>query len=154
MKQATGVPSSVKKIVATAAHPDTLAGSSLDIAANYGVQKGIINLEFTLSVTSANENAVDGIKLVFPTNVPIISCPNFTTANGIDIKPVIQGNIITLGDVSNSHSKSGAFSDGDVWTINVNALAAPISVDWTLFDDGANDGAINVSGNTTVKDNR
>jgi len=130
---------------------DTLTGSSIDVTASYGPQSGTYVLNFTLTNSAPDENGIDGIKLTFPDNVTIESCPGFTTYyNGVDITPSIQGHSIILGDVSGAQSKSGSFGDGDFWTATIKAPGIPIPVDWYLYDDGASGGAVDVSGTTTI----
>ncbi len=128
--------------------PDTLDGTSIDIAAVYGPQAGIIELQFSLDLVSVDFDYADGILLTFPAGVHILSAPGFGAGNG-DIIPEIVGNTIIMGDTSHPYTGNGPFGGGEEWSVFVQA-DIPLSVDWTVFDDGYGGGPIDASGTTTV----
>jgi hypothetical protein len=143
------VPSGTKKIKGHNGNsPDTLTGSSIDMAAVYGPQTGTINLNCSLTL-AGDGDLVDGIKMVLPAGVTIINVPNINTNNSATIIPIIQGNTIILGDVNHGYSKNGPFAGDETWSILVKGTV-PIATDWTIYDDNASGGPIDVSGTTTV----
>jgi hypothetical protein len=134
----------------TGMHPDTLTGSSIDMAAIYGTQTGFIDLKFTLNVVSSDFDFADGIKLIFPPNVNIISAAKIVSKNnGSLIAPNTTGNTISYGDTTHIYTKNGVFAGDETWDIIVSGTI-PITVDWKLFDDGYSGGPLDASGTTTV----
>ncbi|MEO8231010.1 MAG: hypothetical protein ABI638_01925 [Ignavibacteriota bacterium] len=128
--------------------PDTLDGTSIDLAGVYGPQAGVLELKFSLDLVSVDFDYADGVLLTFPAGVTILSVPSFEAGNG-SISPVIIGNTVILGDTSHPYTGNGAFAGGEEWSVNVQANL-PLSVDWTVFDDGYGGGPIDASGTTTV----
>ena len=55
--------------------PDTLTGSSIDIAGVYGPQAGTLQLDFLLNLESVDFDYADGVSLTFPAGVTILSAP-------------------------------------------------------------------------------
>jgi hypothetical protein len=128
--------------------PDTLTGTSIDIAGLYGPQAGTLELKFSLDLVSVDFDYADGIKLTFPAGVTILSAPDFEAGNG-SIHPVIDGNIVVLGDTTHPYTGNGPFAGGEEWSVLVQANL-PLAVNWTVFDDGYGGGPIDASGTTTV----
>lgn len=128
--------------------PDTLDGTSIDIAGVYGPQAGTLELKFALDLVSVDFDYADGILLTFPVGVNILSVPDFDAGNG-SIHPVISGNSVILGDTSHPYTGNGPFAGGEEWSVLVQANL-PLSVDWIVFDDGYGGGPIDASGTTTV----
>ncbi|MBK7500984.1 MAG: hypothetical protein IPI19_18370 [Ignavibacteriales bacterium] len=128
--------------------PDTLDGTSIDLAGVYGPQAGTLELKFTLDLVSVDFDYADGILLTFPVGVDILSVPDFEAGNG-SIHPVISGNSVILGDTSHPYTGNGPFAGGEEWSVLVQANL-PLSVDWIVFDDGYGGGPIDAAGTTTV----
>jgi hypothetical protein len=131
-------------------HPDTLTGSSLDIAAVYGPQAGVIDLQCTVNVTSVDYDYADGLKVVLPDNITIISASKPTSGNtGNPINPTISGHTISFGDTTHPYTGNGVFAGGETFDILVQGTL-PMAVDWTIFDDGYGNGPLDASGTTTA----
>ena len=128
--------------------PDTLIGSSIDFAAVYGPQAGKLELQFSLDLVSVDFDYADGIMLTFPSGITILEAPSFEAGNG-SITPEIIGNVIIMGDTSHPYTGNGPFAGGEVWSVIVQANV-PLSVDWSIYDDGYGGGPIDVTGTTTV----
>ena len=135
-------------VVNRVAGPDTLTGTSIDIAGVYGPQAGVLELKFSLDLVSVDFDYADGVLLTFPAGVNILSAPGFDAGNG-SISPVISGNSVILGDTSHPYTGDGPFAGGEEWSILVQANL-PLAVDWIVFDDGYGGGPIDASGTTTV----
>ncbi|MDR3610946.1 MAG: T9SS type A sorting domain-containing protein [Ignavibacteriaceae bacterium] len=146
------IPASSKKFKSVRGNfnkPDTLTGSSIDLSATYGPQTGVTSLNFTLNLVSQDKDNADGIKLVLPAGVTIVSFPQFSTNNSATIIPKISGNVIALGDTAHGFSGNGPFAGDETWSILVKGNL-PIAADWTIYDDGAAGGPVDASGTTTV----
>ncbi len=144
------VPSSIVNKVNS---PDDLTGSSLSLSAIYAddITKGI-ELTFELDLVSSTNAWADGIKITFPSNVSVISAPQFEAGGGT-VVPEIIGNVVNLGLVNGEQTQNGMFHGGETWKIFISNFTPPISVDWIIYDDGYTDGNINVNnaeGNTTI----
>ncbi len=134
--------------------PDTLTGSSIDIAAVYGTS-GEVELHCLLNLVSADGDWCDGLSMTFPAGVNILSAPTFQAlnhdaANGGIIVPEIVGNTINFGDVSGSLTGNGAFEGTEEWIVYIEPANLPLAVDWVIVDDGWAGGPIDASGTTTV----
>jgi len=130
--------------------PDTLSGTTIDIAAVYGPNSASIDLNFHLDVVHHYYGWVDGVTLTFPVGTEILEVPPFTAGGG-DPEIVIQGNVILLGVTDNSQTQSGIFHDGgEDWIVRVSSeTQLPLSVDWIAHDDGYA-GGLNETGTTVV----
>jgi hypothetical protein len=134
--------------------PDTLTGSTIDIAAVYG-KSGEIELRCVLNLESVDFNWADGIRMTLPPGVTILSVPTFQALNhdainsGL-IEPIIDGNVIILGDTTHPYSENGPFEGGEEWIIYVSPFTPPIDIDWKIFDDGYSGGPLDEEGTTTV----
>ena len=135
-------------VVNRVAGPDTLTGTSIDIAGVYGPQAGILELKFSLDLVSVDYDYADGILLTFPAGVNILDAPDFDAGNG-SVHPVIVGNSVIFGDTSHPYTGNGPFAGGEEWSVLVQANL-PLAVDWIVFDDGYGGGPIDASGTTTV----
>ena len=130
--------------------PDTLTGSSIDIAAVYGTNASLVDLNFSLDLVSVDDNWADGIVLTFPPQVQIVSAPSFEAGGGT-VTPEIVGNTVILGLVDTSLTEDGIFHGGEEWSFTVSGpLTLPVTIDWEIFDDGYSGGPLNAIGNTTV----
>ena len=145
------VAASVKKIKSgNPNNPDTLTGSSIDIAAVYGQQAGVIDLKCTLNLVSSDFDYADGLKLVLPVGVTIISATKALSNNdGTLLIPSISGNTISYGDTTHPFTRNGLFEGGETWDIMVSG-ASPITAQWKIFDDGYSNGPVDASGTTTA----
>jgi hypothetical protein len=144
------VAASVKKIRSgNPNHPDTLTGSSIDIAAVYGPQAGVIDLKCTLNLVSSDFDYADGLKLVLPAGVTIISSTKPVSGNdGNPIAFSIGGNTISYGDTTHPYTGNGLFAGGETWDVLVSG-AIPITTQWAIFDDGYGGGPVDASGSTS-----
>ncbi|MBK9097011.1 MAG: T9SS type A sorting domain-containing protein [bacterium] len=134
--------------------PDTLTGSSIDIAAVYGPKAGQLQLNCLLDLVSPDGNWSDGISLTFPAGVTVLEVPGFDAGNGHISPEIIQyldSTVVILGDVSHPYTEDGPFIGGEEWIILVDA-DVPITVDWVIYDDGYSGGPVDASGSTTVTD--
>ena len=138
------VPSSTMRLMG----PDTLTGSSIDIAGVYGPVAGQLELQFVLNLVSVDFDWADGISLTFPAGVTILSAPAFA-AGGDDVTPSIQGNTVVLGDISGALTGDGVFHGDEEWSIVVDG-PLPLAVDWLIVDDGYGGGPVDATGTTTV----
>ena len=119
------------------------------MAAVYGPQTGTINLNCTFNLDPNSTGYGDGIQMVLPAGLQILSVPQFTTGNSVTIIPRIVGNTINLGNVNHERTQTAPFVGGETWSILVKGTI-PISTDWTVFDDSTDGGPIDVSGTTLV----
>jgi hypothetical protein len=135
--------------------PDTLTGSSIDIAAVYGIS-GEIELHCLLNLVSPDDDWSDGLSMTFPAGVNILSAPSFQAlnvdaVNGGLIEPVIVGNTINFGDVTQPLTGNGAFEGTEEWVVYIAPTSLPLAVDWVIYDDGYSGGPVDASGTTTVE---
>ncbi|MBO8131305.1 MAG: hypothetical protein H0Z29_07300 [Candidatus Marinimicrobia bacterium] len=111
--------------------PSTITGYAL-----YGERGGTYDLKFILDLVSPDYNYAEGVKLRFPEGIEI----NSASCEG-DITAIIDSdsNIVLFGrEIKSPDDLSGAgvFSGGEVMTVNIDATALPISVDYVVYDDG------------------
>ncbi len=94
--------------------PDTLTGSSIDIAGVYGPQAGTLQLDFLLNLESVDFDWADGVSLTFPAGVTILSAPTSLEAgNGtVSIEIISYGDstVVNLGDVTHPYTGNGPFT--------------------------------------------
>jgi hypothetical protein len=134
--------------------PDTLTGSSIDVSAVYGTS-GDVELHCVLNLESVDGDWADGISMTLPADITILDVPSFQALNadavnaGI-IDPEIVGNTIILGDITHPYTGNGPLEGTEEWIIYVNQFTPPVSVDWTIFDDGFGGGPVDAEGTTTV----
>jgi len=130
--------------------PDTLTGTSIDIAAVYGIAANNTVLHFHLDVVHHYYGWVDGVILTFPDNVTIIASPPFRASGGM-VEPEIIGQNIHYGVTDNSATGYGIFHDGgEDWIVIVSTISPPMAVDWTAFDDGYAGGGPPETGTTVL----
>ncbi len=101
---------------------------------------GTTRLDFALTLTSPDGNWADGFKLTLPAGITIISAsvsgainsdnqtPGFETAT---IDPT--ANTVMWGN--DSQSEWGAIEGNAIFSVVVEPVDPPISVDWVLYDD-------------------
>ena len=135
--------------------PDTLTGTTIDIAAVYGPSSASYDLNFYLDVVHHYYGWVDGVTLEFPAGTDIMDVPPFTAGGG-DPEIVIVDNgganpTVLLGVTDNSQTQSGIFHEGgEDWVVRVSSeTPLPLSVDWIAHDDGYA-GGLNETGTTIV----
>jgi hypothetical protein len=128
--------------------PDSLTGTTIDLSAVYSATPGNLELWFTLNLVSVDDDYADGITLTFPVGTTILSVPTFDAGNGT-VASEIVGNVVNMGDITHPYTEDGPFAGGEEWVVNVQA-SLPISVDWTVYDDGYGGNPLDVSGTTTV----
>ena len=129
---------------------DSLDGSSIDIAAVYGVATGKTELHFTLNLVSSDFDYADGIRINIPAGVTIDDVPVFDAGNGT-IEPAVSGNTIALGDTTHPYTENGPFAGGEEWVVYVSGLTLPSSIGWKIFDDGYGGNPTDVEGTTVVQ---
>jgi hypothetical protein len=138
--------------------PDTLAGTTINIAAVYGPNGANVStqLNVNLDVVHHYYGFVDGVILTFPASVTIIASPTFDTHGGT-IVPEIIGQEIHYGNTTGVPSGYGSFGEfgggHEEWVVYVEPIGdiLPVSIDWYCFDDdyyGA--GPEDVEGTSTV----
>jgi len=137
--------------------PDTLTGTTIDIAAVYGPNINTIDLLFHLDVIHHYYGWADGVTLTFPVGIQIVEVPcvvvGGTAVGGCE--PVeILGNVVKIGVTNNSHTQGGHFHEGgEDWIVRVDpsTYTMPLSVDWEVHDDGYAGGQ-NELGTTIVEE--
>jgi hypothetical protein len=133
--------------------PDTLTGSSIQIAGVYGPQTGTLQLNFVLDLVSVDFDYADGISLTFPAGVTVLDAPAFEGGNGhVSIEIISYGDstVVNLGDVSHPYTGNGPFAGGEEWSILVSA-ELPLTTKWIIYDDGFGGGPVDAFGETTVE---
>ncbi|HLF14960.1 MAG TPA: hypothetical protein VI932_08750 [Bacteroidota bacterium] len=128
--------------------PDTLTGSTIDIAGVYGTVTGQLQLHCVLTIVSPDFDWADGITMTFPDGASILSAPSFTAGGG-DIFPQVVGNEIRMGLIGHEYTGDGWFHGGEEWDIIVQA-PLPLAVDWIVFDDAYGGAPIDAEGTTIV----
>ena len=137
--------------------PDTLIGTTIDIAAIYGPNSNTIDLLFHLDVVHHYYGWADGVTLTFPVGIQIIEVPPVVVGGTDDggAEPVeIIGNVVKIGITDNSQTQNGHFHEGgEDWIVRVDRTSypAPLSVDWEVHDDGYAGGQ-NELGTTIIAD--
>ncbi|MBT8382999.1 MAG: T9SS type A sorting domain-containing protein [Ignavibacteria bacterium] len=138
--------------------PDTLTGTTIDIAAVYAGDGINIDLGFYLDVVHHYYGWVDGVTLNFPAGTMIVDVPPFSASGG-DPEIVIQDNgganpTVLLGITDNSQTQGGVFHEGgETWNVVVDptTYTLPLSVNWEAHDDGYAGGQ-NETGTTIVSE--
>jgi hypothetical protein len=145
------IPSSIIRPRArTRLGPDTLTGSSIDIAAKYGIVPGQYVLHCVLNLTSVDDDYADGITMVFPPGMTLLNVPSITAQNADDpLSPQISGNTVSWGLIDHEYTEDGAFAGGEEWDVTV-VSTIPADIDWTIFDDGYGGGPLDAQGTTSV----
>ncbi|MBK7632044.1 MAG: hypothetical protein IPJ23_15310 [Ignavibacteriales bacterium] len=134
--------------------PDTLTGTTIDIAAVFGIS-GEVELHCLLNLESVDFDWADGLSMTFPAGVTILGAPSFQAlndgaANAGLIVPEIVGNTINFGDVTGSLTGNGAFEGTEEWIVSIEPTTLPLAIDWVVYDDGYGGGPVDASGTTTV----
>jgi len=146
------VPASIIKRNFNPGDPDTLTGTTIDVAAVHGPNAGTTELRFHLDVVHHYYGWVDGVILTFPPNVTIISSPSFEAGGGT-VVPEIIGQEIHYGVTDNSSTGNGIFHEGgEDWIVIVATITTPMEVDWIAFDDGYAGGGPPETGTTIVSE--
>jgi len=125
----TNYPDSIGKVLSKDISPAYLTGVS------YIASSDIRDLKFTVQDLEASPDYsyCDGIQLTIPAGVNIISA--LPSGNNIEVDPVINGQVVTWG--AEDTTQNGPFSGGEVLTVRINGnFALPLSVDYTMWDDG------------------
>ena len=129
--------------------PDTLTGSSIDMAATYGPVIGSLEINCLLDLVSPDYSWADGITLTFPVGTTIIEALPFEAGGGT-VYPEIVGNTVNMGIVNGSQTGYGIFHGGEEWTVSVMPYQLPYTVDWIIYDDGYSGGVLNAEGSTAI----
>jgi len=140
--------------------PDTLVGTTVDIAGVYAGDGTNIDLQFHLDVIHHYYGWADGVTLKFPAGTNIVDVPAFTTAGGDETPEIVivdnmgANPTVLLGVTDDSQTQAGIFHDGgEDWNVIVdpNSYTLPLSVDWIVHDDGYAGGE-NETGITLVEE--
>lgn len=117
--------------------PEDLTGTTISIAGLFGPNPASgVELSFELDLQSSTFSWADGVSIVFPEGVTILSAPSFEAGGGTVI-PEIVGNTINMGLVNGELTQNGIFHDGgESWSVFIATPTLPISVDWHVYDDG------------------
>jgi hypothetical protein len=150
----------VPAAVLTRSGPDTLTGTTIDVAAVYGSDGGnnSTELAFHLDVVHHYYGWVDGVILTFPGNVTVISSPSFEAGGGTVIPEIINfgdSTQIHYGVTDNSATGNGIFHEGgENWNVIVEPLndILPVTINWVAFDDGYAGGGPPLYGTATVSE--
>lgn len=132
--------------------PDTLTGSSIDMAAVYGPQAGDLQVNFSLDLVSVDFDWADGISLTFPAGITILTAPSFEAGNGSIAPEIIRygdSTVINMGDVTHPYTGNGPFTGGEEWYVTLQG-SVPFSVDWHIYDDGYGGGPVDATGTTSL----
>jgi len=124
--------------------------SSLAATGVYSIN-GTVDVNFVTNIQSAVYSYADGIRLTFPAGIKINSAPSFTAGNG-SVTPVINGNVVDLGNVHGEMTENGPFAGGETFKVNISNFSLPFTVNYTIFDDAyGNTGTqINATGKVTI----
>jgi hypothetical protein len=147
------IPSSSMRRVHRPNDPDTLTGSSIDIAAVYGIQAGLLQLNFSLDLVSVDYDWADGISLTFPAGITVTSAPAFEAGNGSITPEIItyaDSTVVNMGLVNHEYTGDGAFTGGEEWSFTIQG-DVPFTVDWHIYDDAYGGGPVDATGSTTVE---
>lgn len=119
--------------------PDTLTGTTIDIAPVYGgIYPNSVDLNFHLEVVHHYYGWADGVTLTFPPGTQILNVPDILVSGSQgDPEPVvITDNVVQIGITDNSQTQGGHFHDGgEDWVITV-PVYDTMYVDWEVHDDG------------------
>ncbi len=132
--------------------PDTLTGSSIQIAGVYGPQAGVLQLNFVLDLVSVDFDWADGITLKFPAGVTVLDAPTFEAGGGPVNPQVINygdSTIVNMGLIDHQYTGNGIFHGGEEWSFTVSA-DLPLTTDWHIYDDGYGGGPVDAEGSTLV----
>jgi len=108
--------------------------SSLAAVGVYSIN-GSIDVNFVTTISSAVFSYADGVKVTFPAGVKINSAPAFAAGNG-SITPVINGQDVNMGFIDGRATKNGPFAGNDKFTINISNYSLPMTINYTIYDDG------------------
>ncbi len=132
------VPASIIRKNFNPDNPDTLTGTTVDIAAVYGPNINTIDLLFHLEVVHHYYGYADGVTLTFPIGTQIVEVPCVVVGgtNAGYCEPVdILGNVVKIGVTDNSQTQGGHFHEGgEDWIVRVDpaTYTLPLSVDWEV----------------------
>jgi len=113
-----------------------ISPSTMSFIAKYS-SSNTIDLKGTFNLVSPDFDFADGVKLDFSNGITINSAEGFTSAiRGDFIAGNIIGQSIFWGD--SSRSTFGAFSGGEVLTMNISG-SIPFYINYTIYDDGYGD---------------
>ncbi len=143
------VPIPPGRIIGDNGSPDTLTGSTVDIGAVYGPAAGVFELGCYLNLVAPYGNWADGITMTLPTGITIIDAPPFVAGGGW-VVPEIIGNTVNMGIVNGSQTGNGIFYGGEEWAVFISTFQPPLTVDWTIYDDGFSGGTVNAVGQTII----
>ncbi|MBI9072397.1 MAG: T9SS type A sorting domain-containing protein [Melioribacteraceae bacterium] len=126
----TSYPDSIGKVLGKDVSPAYLSGvsfiaSSTECDLIFTVQDLELSPDYSYS---------DGVKLVFPSSINIISAEN--SGNDGDIEPTIDRgeNSVTWG--SPDTTQDGPFHGGELLSVKVRTHVLPLDVQYTIWDDG------------------
>lgn len=137
----------------TLSKPTDLTGTSVSIAGLFGPNPASgVELSFSLDLVSPTDAFADGITVVFPEVVTILSAPSFEAGGGT-VVPEVVGNTINMGLINGELTGDGVFHGGETWSVFIAPPELPLAVDWKVFDDGWPDGnnVVDAEGTFTIE---
>jgi len=143
----TNYPDSIGKL----GKPGDLRPSTLTAAGVWSkTDPGAVDINFLVNIDSPDWDYCDGIKLTFPEGTTVNS------VDGDEQPTAIYDNVVMIGD--SSVSTAGHFAGGETVSVNVSDITLPLTVRYTLYDDGWGmaydypDGVYNAYGTLTIEE--
>lgn len=125
-----------------------ISPARFDVAGIWSTEPGTIDLMYVLDLDTSNTSAT-GFTLTFPTDVVIDSAFDVETGEGTTDTAAIIGNTISYGVVT-PDTNAGNYHGGEVVHIRINKVAVPLSVGYTIFDDGQEGPPVNAVGTAVL----
>ena len=154
--QMTNYPDSVGRVLGkiTDVSPSTITGSAIASATI-----GTIDLIFTLDLVAPGGAWVDGVRLDLPDDLTVnshVMTGSYGTYAGqgqnctdnIPSGELLAGNVILWGD--SARSTFGCIEGTVIFTVNVQPFTFPISVGYTVYDDGYDGTIVDAVGTITI----
>ena len=114
-----------------------LTGTSVDAYGFRAEGDNYTTVELSINVVSPDLNFADGVRFNFGQSINILDAYIASDMMGSQPAVVMQGNEVMFGD--SSLSSVGLFQSGTIYDFIVlldGAVQAPISIDYTVYDDG------------------
>jgi hypothetical protein len=125
------VPAGVEKLN----KPSDLTGTTVSVGAAWTTDPNQIRLDFALTLVSPTNSWADGVTIVLPLGLTIVSADSFEAGGGW-IVPEVNGNVINMGLTNGELTENGIFHGGETWSIIVATFEPPIDIGWEVYDDG------------------
>ncbi|MGE5457528.1 MAG: hypothetical protein ACM3RX_04175, partial [Methanococcaceae archaeon] len=118
--------------------------AKFNVVGVWSTKPGYIDLKFTLDLDTSN-TAATGFTLTFPPGIVIDSAQSVATGNGTTDTAVVVGNTVSYGIIT-PDTLEGNYLGGEVVTIRIPKTSPPLSIGYTIFDDGQNGAPVNAVG--------